>query len=614
MDDDKDFLLEYDEDFITETPSEEEQKEIDNVLPLNQIIGQENNTQEESVITPAATIEEPIVPDNSMKSNEQINIQPTLEDTNKGSKDIQYQPNNIKKFIYKNSRILPIIAFCFVSVLGVYIFVHNVNADIIDLIKIEEKQKYGYINDEGNVIVRPKYLYGSDFYKGFAIVKNYNNLYGVIDSEGDNEIGFGNIFSASLYDDRYIVSKFTKEGLKMGLLDSNLKEVTRIKYDNLSYSKAGIFMFTDNNTMGIMNKNGKELYSYKVDEIDDKEISVEVSNISDKSSPSQYAKIKVNSSSTIINISTGKEVYKYTLDDIRVLDNNVFYVKNENGNNKYFIIKDDKIVYQTDEYKRLRVEDIDSDIAIAIKEDASLDYINLLTKEKINNEGNIKYTYSDGIVLQEMYNFQTQKNEFTVITPKKILGTFSDIELTDNEFINGFAKINTENDKYNFVNKFGNVLSDKEYEEVSDFNKNGFAIVSNDNSHGVINTSGKEIIDLKYDDIKFLDDTLFKNISKRTSEQLFIFKENNKYGIINSDKKVVIKPVYDDFKTVTTKYPIIKAKYNNNYILINLETHKDLSIDSNSDVQVYENYIVSNSDYYNYDGQIIYTVGDNDEE
>ena len=213
-----------------------------------------------------------------------------------------------------------------------------------------------------------------------------------------------------------------------------------------------------------------------------------------------------------------------------------------------------------------------------------------------------------------MYNFQTQKNEFTVITPKKILGTFSDIELTDNEFINGFAKINTENDKYNFVNKFGNVLSDKEYEEVSDFNKNGFAIVSNDNSHGVINTSGKEIIDLKYDDIKFLDDTLFKNISKRTSEQLFIFKENNKYGIINSDKKVVIKPVYDDFKTATTKYPIIKAKYNNNYILINLETHKDLSIDSNSDVQVYENYIVSNSDYYNYDGQIIYTVGDNDEE
>ena len=68
----------------------------------------------------------------------------------------------------------------------------------------------------------------------------------------------------------------------MGLLDSNLKEVTRIKYDNLSYSKAGIFMYTENNTMGIMNKDGKELYSYKVDEIDDKDISIEVSNMTDK--------------------------------------------------------------------------------------------------------------------------------------------------------------------------------------------------------------------------------------------------------------------------------------------------------------------------------------------
>ena len=570
---DDDFLLDDDEDFLPSTPSNENEvnnEDSTDIIPLNTIINEEE------------------VQDN---------------------RPLQQNSRNIRNLIYSKAKILPVIAFLFVSVLGVYIFVHNVNADIINLIKIIEKEKIGYINSDGNVIVKPKYLYGSDFYKGYAIVKNYNNLYGIIDGKGDNEIPFGNIFSANLYGNRYIVSKFTNNGLKMGLLDSNLKEVTRIKYDNLSYSKAGIFMYTDSDTMGIMNNDGKEIYSYKVDEVDDKNISIEVSNTNNKEN--KYAKIKINESSTIINIISGKEVYKYTLDDIRVLDNNVFYIKNDDGNNKYFVIKDDKVVYQTDQYKRLRVEDIDSDIAIAIKDDASIDYINLLTKEKINTEGNIKYTYSDGVVLQEMYNFQTNKNEFTVITPKKVLGSFSDVNLASDEFVNNFIKINTENEKYNFINKNGNILSNKEYEDVSDFNENGFAIVSNDKSYGVINDSGKEIIELKYDDIEFLDDTLFKNIYKTTKEQLFIFKDNNKYGIINSNGKVVIKPIYDGFKLITTKYPIIKAKYQNDYILINLQSYNDLSIDSSNEVQVYEDYILTNNEYYNYNGELIYTVGDN---
>lgn len=605
-------FLSNDEDFLPlEPPKEEIVESSENIVPLTEIINEEPISNFENNIVNNVQSSEEVINDN-INLNTIQPIDDVVDDNKKEVYEEQPKNNNIKNFIYSKVRILPVIAFVFVSVLGVYIFIHNVNADIINLIKIEENEKFGYINNEGNVIVKPKYLYGSDFYKGYAIVKNYNNLYGVIDGKGDTEISFGNIFTANLYGNRYIVSKFTNEGLKMGLLDSSLKEVTRIKYDNLSYSKADVFLYTIGDTMGIMNKDGKEIYSYKVDEIDDKNISIEVSNVDDKNITDRYAKIKVNSSSTIINTTTGKEVYKYTLDDIRVLDNNVFYIKGEE-NNKYFVIKNDKIAYQTDQYKRLRVEDINSDIAIAIKDDSSIDYINLLTKEKINQDGNIKYTYSDGVVLQEVYNFQNEKNEFTVITPKKNIGTFSDINLVSDEFVNGFIKINTSNDKYNFVNKNGNIISNKEYEEVSDFNKNGFAIVSNDKSYGVIDKNGKEVIDLKYDDVEFLDDTLFKNINKYTKEQLFIFKQNNKYGIINSNGNIVVKPIYDEFKYVTTKYPIIKAKYQEDYTLINLQSHKDLSIDSKNDVQIYEDYIVSNGEYYNYSGELIYTVGDNNE-
>lgn len=511
--------------------------------------------------------------------------------------------------VQKMSKVFPVIAFAFVSILGIYIFLNNAKADNVNLIKIEEKAKTGYIDNSGEVIVKPKYLYGTDYYKGYAVVKNYNSLYGILDCKGKTKIAFGNIFTATLYGNRYVVSKFTSDGLKMGLLNENLDELTRFKYDNLTYSKSGVFIFTRDETMGIMNSDGKEIYTYKVDEVDDRNISIEISNLTEGNDSDLYAKIKINSSSTIINTTTGKEVYKYTLDDINVLDNNVFYIKNNSGKNKYFIIKNDKVVYESSDYKRIRVENLNSDIAIGIKEDASIDYINLIDKKVINNDESIKYTYSDGVILKEQYNFNAKKIMYTIYTPSKEFGTFSDLKPYDNKYVNGYLKIKTENDKYEFVNKKGNVITKKEYEELADFNKNGYAIVSNDNLYGVIDSKGKEIIDEKYDEIIFLNDNLFKNVKKISKNELFIFKENNKYGIINSDGKVVIKANYDDFDTITTKYPIIEGTYNGEKFLINLNTLKELSIKVSDKVEIYDNYIISSLNYYNYNGEQIYTLG-----
>ena len=548
-------------------------------------------------------------------------FKPDLEESILNGKKNNNNDKNFKNFkniiskqkselvVQKMSKFFPVIAFAFVSILGIYIFLNNAKADNVNLIKIEEKAKTGYIDNSGEVIVKPKYLYGTDYYKGYAVVKNYNSLYGILDSKGKTKIAFGNIFTATLYGNRYVVSKFTSDGLKMGLLNENLDELTRFKYDNLTYSKSGVFIFTRDETMGIMNSDGKEIYTYKVDEVDDRNISIEISNLTEGNDSDLYAKIKINSSSTIINTTTGKEVYKYTLDDINVLDNNVFYIKNSSGKNKYFIIKNDKVVYESSDYKRIRVENLNSNIAIGIKEDASIDYINIIDKKVINNDESIKYTYSDGVILKEQYNFNAKKIMYTIYTPSKEFGTFSDLKPYDNKYVNGYLKIKTENDKYEFVNKKGNVITKKAYEELSDFNKNGYAIVSNDNLYGVIDSKGKEIIDEKYDEIIFLNDNLFKNVKKISKNELFIFKENNKYGIINSDEKVVIKANYDDFDTITTKYPIIEGTYNGEKFLINLNTLKELSIKVSDKVEIYDNYIISSLNYYNYNGEQIYTLG-----
>lgn len=600
--------LSFDGKAVKESKTDLENDSVDSYKNIDIFTNNEKNTSESNDNLKKEDLFSLNLDDNNENISAKDLFKPDVREEPKKKKAYK-NTKEYNEFVKKTSRVLPVVAFLFVSLIGVYIFINKANADSVNLIKIEENSKTGYIDNSGEVIVKPKYLYGTDFYKGYAIVKNYNSLYGIIDGKGKNKIAFGNIFSATLYGNRYAVSKFTNEGLKMGLMTSNLEELTRFKYDNITYSKSGVFIFTRDETMGIMNNDGKEIYTYKVDEIDDRNISVEVSNLTDDSTSDVYAKVKINSSSTIINTKTGNEVYKYTLDEINLLDNNVFYIKNKTGNNKYFVIKNDKIVFETTDYKRIRIESLDSNIAICIKDNAQIDYVNLLDKSVINADDGKDYTYSDGVVLIKKYDFNLKKEVYTIYTPNKELGTFSDIKTVDNKFQNDFMKIKTQNDKYGFINKNGNVVTKKEYEEVSDYNKNGFAIVSNDNLYGVINEKGKEVVQLKYDEIIFLNDTLFKNIKKLTKKELFIFKEKDKYGIIDSDGKELIKPIYDSFDIITTKYPIIKGKYNGENVIINLETFKDLSIKSPKKIQVYENYIINNNSYYNYNGEVIYTVG-----
>lgn len=578
----------------------------------------ENNVSNDTNIVPDDSDSVVLFDDNLLNEKTSDSYTPNTEDLSSNLEKIDdfmksNNDNNVNKTkklintIKKESTILPVFAFVFVSVLGLYLYIVNTKAEGINLIRIEENNKVGYINSDGKLMVKPKYISGTDFYKGYAVVKNYNNLSGVLNGKAKLESQFGEYFYIELYGKRYIASKFTNKGLKQGLLDENLNDITSFKYDNLSYSKSGLFLFTRDETMGIMNSDGKEIYTYTVDEVDDRNITIEPSITKSKD---KYAKIKVNSSSTIVNIKTGKEVYKYTLDDINVLDNNVFYIKSkdEEKNNKYLVIKNDNVVFETTNYKRIRVEDINSDIAIGIRDNTDKDYINLKTMEVINSNDNNSYNYSDGVVLQMMHNFTSNKDEYTIMNPNKTYGKFTDIKPVDDTYVNGYMKVYSSDKKYTFVNKSGKIITDKSYDKVSDFSNYGYAVVSNDKEYGLLNGDGKEVIETKYDDIVMLDEDLFNVIKNESKQELFIFSVNDKYGIINSNGKVMMKPVYDSISILSNKYPIVKAEYNGDILLLNLENMKELSIKVDDKVNVYENYIVISNKYYNYDGKKIYEL------
>ena len=547
---------------------------------------------------------------------EQKDTEPSLDSNNilildPKIKDIA--PKNSKISFKKPTIIIPVIAFIFVSLLGMYLFISNSHADTANLIKIEENDKYGYIDTEGTVITRAKYIYGTDYYKGHAIVKNENNLYGVLNSKGVLEIPFGNYYYIGLFGNRYIASKQTKEGLKQALLDSSLDEVTSFKYDTISYAKNGIYLFTRDNSMGILNKEGKEIFSFSVDEIDNKKIDIEISSVpEDTPLNNRYAKVKLNDSYAIINIGTGKKVFGYTLDDIEVLKNNVFYLKGETSseNNTYIVINNDKIKLKTDKYLRVRVDDLDSDIAIAINNDSSISYINLNTQEEMNQNKNNTYSYGDGIVLEKTHDFSTNKDVYNIITAKGKIGLFDTYTPVTGEFYNNKLNVKLYEEKYNYVNTKGDLINNVAYDTTSEFNEEGFAIVSNNNTYGIINSNGKETVKLSYYNLLFLDEDISSLLDKEYKKKLFLYQdENDKYGIINSNGKTEVNAIYDDIEYITDKYPIVKVKYSGEDLLFNLAINKELPIKiTTRDITVKDNYIVVGTSYYNYSGKLIYSI------
>ena len=519
---------------------------------------------------------------------------------------------NIKVIFKRPSIIFPIIAFVFVSILGMYLFVVNGRADTMNLIKIEENRKFGYIDSEGTIVTRCKYTYGSDYYKGYAIVKNTNNLYGILNGKGVLEVPFGNYQYVGLFGGRYIVSKITGDGLKQALLDSKLEELTGFKYDSISYAKNGMYLFTRDETMGILNKEGKEIYTFKVDEVDDRNIDIEISDVTeDLPLGERYAKVKINDSSTIINLETGKEVYTYTLKNINVLDNNVFFIKGETDedNSTYIVINDNQVKYKTSKYKRVRVDDYKSNIAICINSDSTIEYVNLLTQKVINDNPNNEYYYSEGVVLEKSHDFSSDKDIYNIISASKVLGTFKDYEPEDNKFYNDALSVKLYEGKFNYINLSGELINDKTYDKVDGFTNGGYAIVSTDNNYGVINLKGKEVIPLSYNYLEQLDDSIFELLKKEKNE-LFLYKdENEKYGLINNKNKVKINSIYDKVEYITDKYPIVLTSYQNDELLVNLSTGKELPIKVlTNDIDIKDNYIKVDNEYYNYSGKLIYTA------
>ena len=268
---------------VSEKESEEKKEALDNLL--------NTNTKEESKVEIDASKEK-------------------LEDYTPSIKDFKIKSTKTKKIVKKSMLyiiILMLIGFeFFINKTGELLNDLRVYASDNQPIKIVQNDKYGYIDYTGERLVNPKYTYADDFIKGYAIVKNTSNLPLIIDKGGKEAVKSGVYFSLYRADNDIIASKVTKNGLKYGILNENLKEKTPFTYDMISY-KGSVYSYVKENAVGLINKNGKQIYEYKLTDKDDKIIDVFPCNVTDESYQ-RYGIVKINSSSQIVNLKDGKEV------------------------------------------------------------------------------------------------------------------------------------------------------------------------------------------------------------------------------------------------------------------------------------------------------------------
>lgn len=178
-----------------------------------------------------------------------------------------------------------------------------------NLYPINDEKGGGYINKNGNIVLKQKYNFAERFVGDYAIVQDENLKKGIIDKKGNVVIDFKynnldnlsenfvfykvtrknskgakygyidiekNKRSKPIYDD---VKSF-KEGLaavcideKWGFIDKKGKYVVEPKYYNVSNFSEGLaaVSYSKNNTVSYINKEGKIVISFKDNALDPKE-------------------------------------------------------------------------------------------------------------------------------------------------------------------------------------------------------------------------------------------------------------------------------------------------------------------------------------------------------
>lgn len=363
-----------------------------------------------------------------------------------------------------------------------------------------------------------------------------DNLYGLINYNGD-------IITKNIYDDidnlTSVEGKFIVEkGGKKGIIDIKTNNLVEIKYDNIiaddyynkesGYKKAGfiVSLRTDNGVKyGYINYKGKKILD-----------------------------VKYNS------------IYRITDQE------DIYLIVSENG--KYGLYKNNKNIIKN-KFQEITYDD--NMKLLIIKKNQKYGVSKLSGKEIIPVD-------KDDIEIRGIYIYEKNngKNQVYDENGKKVDIKYStNVFKTENNEYRIITILNNDITYYGIEKKDGTILVEKSYRYIEYLYGNYFIAKNDEGLLGIIDSTGKEILELKYDSVQRIKGKKMVQIIEKDTNITKIFSENMKeitsiknaniiqeddYCLIyNENEKIYIdnngKKIDDISKLKTQNYPDLIGEY-----------------------------------------------------
>ena len=340
--------------------------------------------------------------------------------------------------------------------------------------KTDEGYRYGYIDVNGNKVTKVEYNEMeriTDIQEdAIYLIASKNGQYGVLKNE--NEI-LKNEYQSITYDQEnnvLVVEKSKKFGVST--LSGNI--IISIKYSQINITGKYLYAEQKNAQTEVYDNEGKQI------------------NIDPNTSILSIEDGKYN---IVITSSKNKTLYSVTDKDGKTIINNDYtYIKYLFD--KYFMVcgKDGKLGVLDDEGKEVASLKYDS-----IQEIGST---NLVQASILSS--NITYLYSN-----QMENICEMKNA-TIKQIDEFIEIYNNDEIkyfnkqgkeVSNKEVYGDNKLfsKAENGKWGFVDSSDNVKVEFKYDEVTEFNKYGYAGIKQNGKWGVIDIEGNIVVEPKYE-------------------------------------------------------------------------------------------------------------------
>ncbi|MBX2841975.1 MAG: WG repeat-containing protein [Flammeovirgaceae bacterium] len=445
-----------------------------------------------------------------------------------------------------------------------------------NLYPIKKDNKWGAINQEGNIIISPEYDFISDFKNGYAILKKEDKS-GLIDTSGK-------ILFPPTYDKIKPVGGKTFvvwTGFNAGLIDLNNKVLIPVNYNNILQLTDKLVGIIKESKLGIANIEGTVILQPELDKI---------VPFSDKSTTTRLIKngkfgligksgdILLEPKYDEIEVSSGQAIGKigYAL-TVAKFDGNGSLAEKKEFPNKTALESTQKA-----EYRKLQIKELQDNpdakkprwvqtkfrytlengvgknllgdkefYEIGIDEKLNLTLAKEVILPKQKGEKEIIKTY---LIDQDKAKliFQTKLkdiiisdfnvSEFARATQDTLWDALVNVfgEITnkvDGKAITNIGNFNSERALVRSGNTFGyidikaNLVIPFQYEVGSDFNE-GYAIARKSGKFGAIDKSGKEVLPFVYDGIDVPSDGICRVKKGRSRE--------GKWGVVNlQDKQIV---------------------------------------------------------------------------